>query len=165
MGRNWAIAIGINGYSNLQDLSYAERDALSMREYFEQEESFERVYHFAQDAPDIAVDRGSPISSTPSYANLRRFLRVRFEQPFLSKGDNFWFFFAGHGMRYQERDYLMPFDGDPGDISASGLSLYYVTERLRRCGADNVVLLIDACRSQGRRDGAGGIGQEIQKGS
>lgn len=89
---------------------------------------------------------------------------MRFEHPFLSAGDNLWFFFAGHGWRHEERDYLMPLDGDPGDVESTAISLYYITERLRRCGADNVVLLVDACRSaSGRRDGLG-IGQEKQQG-
>lgn len=39
-----------------------------------------------------------------------------------------------------------------------------MTDRLRRSGADNVVMLIDACRSgSGRRDSSG-FGQEKQQG-
>jgi hypothetical protein len=44
-----------------------------------------------------------------------------------------------------------PIDGDPGDIPGTALPLHYITERLPRCGADNVILLIDACRSTGDR--------------
>jgi len=89
---------------------------------------------------------------------------VRFESPFLGDGDTLWFFFAGHGIRYEDRDYLMPLDGDPGDVSSTAIPLHYVTERLRRCGADTVILLIDACRSaSGRRDGVG-VGEEKQQG-
>ena len=39
----------------------------------------------------------------------------------------------------------------------------YVTQRLRRCGADNVVLLIDACRDEDSRSGLG-IGRQEHKG-
>jgi len=163
VGKNWAITIGINGYRNLQRLSYAQRDAEAMRDYFQREVQFEQVDHFSDDSPPIAQDYGAAFDSTPTYATLRRFLRVRFEQPWLKAGDNLWFFFAGHGARHEERDYLMPLDADPGDIEGSALSLYYVTERLRRCGADNVVMLLDACRNEGRRDGLG-IGTEVQQG-
>jgi formylglycine-generating enzyme required for sulfatase activity/uncharacterized caspase-like protein len=162
MRKNFAICIGINKYSNLQHLSYAQHDAELMQSFFE-EAGFEKVYYFAKDAPNIQQDYGSPISAEPSFGNLMRFLRVRFDQPFLSSGDNFWFFFAGHGLRYQERDYLMPIDADPGNVVQTGISTYHITERLRNCGADNIILLIDACRNLGSRN-AEGIGSERLKG-
>lgn len=166
MGRNWAITIGINGYRNLQRLHYAKRDAEAMRSFFQQELSIQTVYHFSDDSPAIPQDYGPDLDSSPTYATLRRFFRVRFEQPFLRPGDNLWFFFAGHGKRYEDRDYLMPIDADPGDESDQGtwIPLNYITDRLRRSGADNVVMLIDACRSgSGRRDSSG-FGQEKQQG-
>ena len=163
MGQNWAITIGINHYNNLQALNYAKRDAEAVRDFFRNELNFEQVYHFSDDSPPIAQDYGPPIVSQPTYGILRRFLRVRFEQPFLQAGDNFWFFFAGHGIRHEERDYLMPLDADPGDVERTAIPISYVTGRLRRCGADNVVLFLDACRSQGRRAGLG-VGTEVQKG-
>ncbi|NES07736.1 MAG: hypothetical protein F6K22_36080, partial [Okeania sp. SIO2F4] len=96
---------------------------------------------------------------------LNRFLRVRFNKEFLSAGDNFWFFYSGHGMRFKDRDYLMPADADPhpDGVEYTAISLYFVTERLRRCGADNVILFLDACRSQESSKGLG-IGKEKQKG-
>ena len=164
MGRNWAITIGINGYRNLQRLNYAQQDAEAMRQLFSQELDFQHVYHFTDDSPPIPQDYGSPLDSQPTYTTLRRFLRTRFEQPFLRDGDNLWFFFAGHGIRDQNRDYLMPMDGDRSDLENSAISINYISERLRQSGADNIILLIDACRSlEGRRDGLG-IGQEKQQG-
>ncbi|MEO0409071.1 MAG: SUMF1/EgtB/PvdO family nonheme iron enzyme [Cyanobacteria bacterium P01_A01_bin.135] len=162
-GLRYAIAIGINHYHNLQPLRYAQQDANRMRQFFREDMGFEQVYYFSDDSPPIPQDYGPKITSQPTYATLRRFLRVRFEKPFLRAGDNFWFFFAGHGVRHQDRDYLMPLDADPGDIEGTSIPLSYVAERLRRCGADNVVMLVDACRSQGRRDGLG-IGSESQQG-
>ncbi len=163
MGKNWAIAIGINSYDNLQPLSYAKRDAADMRDYFLNEAGFEKVYYFAEDAPDIDLDYGPPFKPLPTFAKLDRFLDVRFEQSFLGTGDNFWFFFAGHGKRHRDRDYLLPSDVNPRNIEGTALPINYITERLRRCGADNVVLLLDACRTEGDRDGEG-IGVEKQKG-
>lgn len=164
MGQNWAITIGINGYHNLQSLNYAKSDAEAMQAFFRQELNIQTVYHFSDDSPPIKPDYGPDIRSQPTYTNLNRFFRVRFEEPFLNPGDNLWFFFAGHGKRYKERDYLMPIDVDPGDIESSGIALQYISERLRRSGADNVIMLIDACRSiSGQRDGSG-FGQEKQQG-
>ena len=92
MSQNWAICIGIDRYDNLQSLQYAKRDAEALREFFEKEAGFDKVYFFAEDAPPIPTDFGEPMHSTPSGGTLRRFLRVRFEQKFLKPSDNFWFF-------------------------------------------------------------------------
>ena len=163
MAKNWAIAIGINQYRNLQPLQFAVRDAEAMRDYFLNEVSFQQVYTFSDHSPPIQQDYGSPLDSTPSFTTLKRFLRTRFDKPFLQTGDNLWFFFAGHGIRHEDRDYLMPIDGDSGDIDGTAIPIAYVTERLRRSGADNVVLLLDACRNEGRRSGVG-VGEEVQPG-
>jgi formylglycine-generating enzyme required for sulfatase activity len=163
MGKNWAIAIGINNYDNLQPLHYARRDAEALRDFCLQDVGFEKVYYFSDDSPPIGTDSGPALRSQPTFGTLSRFLRVRFEQPFLHPGDNFWFFFAGHGKRHRDRDYLMPLDVDPGNIEGTAIPINYVTERLRRCGADNVIMLLDACRTEGDRDGEG-IGIETQQG-
>ncbi|MBW4654135.1 MAG: SUMF1/EgtB/PvdO family nonheme iron enzyme [Kaiparowitsia implicata GSE-PSE-MK54-09C] len=162
MGKNWAICIGINDYYNLKPLHYAVQDAASIRDFFQTDIGFEEVFYFADDAPPINTPRGS-MRSLPTYANLKRFFRERFKQPFLSSGDNLWFFFAGHGEPHEGHDYLMPIDVDPGNIHETALRVGDITAWLRNCGADNVVLLIDACRQQGRRSGLG-LGTEEQQG-
>ena len=164
MAKNWAIAIGINQYDNLPTLKYAVRDAELMAGWFQHEAKFDRVYLFTDTSPPI-TDANRPYKSQPSRATLRRFLRTRFDQKFLDSGDNLWFFFSGHGMRHADRDYLMPSDVDPhpDELENSAIALAYVTERLRRCGADNIVLIIDACREESRSRGLG-IGEEKQQG-
>jgi len=163
MAKNWAIAIGINQYRNLQPLHYAVRDAAAVRDYFLNEVNFQQVYYFSDNSSPIQTDSGPPLDSVPTFTTLKRFLRTRFERPFLQTGDNLWFFFSGHGIRYEDRDYLMPIDGDPGEVDGTAIPISYVTERLRRSGADNVVLLIDACRSEGKKSGLG-VGEEVQPG-
>ncbi len=154
MVKNWAIAIGVNQYDYLQPLNYAKRDAQLIQQYLQNQAGFEQIYFFSDDSPDIDGK-----STRPNRANLLRVLRQRFEHPFMSAGDNFWFFFSGHGIRHAGRDYLMPCDGDPEDIENTAIAINYVTERLRRCGADNVVLILDACRSLATRGGEG-IGRQ-----
>jgi len=164
MAKNWAICVGINHYNNMPNLQYAQRDAELMRDYFLKEAGFEKVYLLTDNSPPIN-DAGQPFNSQPTYGTLRRFLRVRFDKEFLSAGDNFWFFYSGHGMRFKDRDYLMPADADPHPegVEKTAIPLYFVTERLRRCGADNIILFLDACRSQESSRGLG-IGEEKQKG-
>ena len=127
-----------------------------MRDFLHKEAGFERVFCFTDDSEPIAGK-----STEPFRTNLLRVMRQIFDQPFMGAGDNFWFFFSGHGIRHQNRDYLMPLDGDPEDVESTGISTHDITDRLRRCGADNVVLILDACRSQGRKAGEG-IGRETE---
>ncbi|MHC5610810.1 MAG: SUMF1/EgtB/PvdO family nonheme iron enzyme [Nostoc sp.] len=154
MAKNWAIAIGINQYDYLQPLNYAKRDALLMQEFLADEAGFERIFFFSDDSPPVDGK-----STRPTRTNLLRVLRQLFENPFMGAGDNFWFFFSGHGIRYADRDYLMPCDGDPEDIENTAIAINFVSERLRRCGADNVVLILDACRNEGKKTGEG-IGRQ-----
>jgi formylglycine-generating enzyme required for sulfatase activity/uncharacterized caspase-like protein len=157
MAKNWAIAIGINNYNNLQALNFAKRDAEVMAAWFTDEAKFHKVFLFTEDSPSIPTN--PPIPTQPTYGNLRRFLRANFEKQLLGSGDNLWFFFAGHGCREAERDYLMLLDSDPGDVEHTAISVDFVTQRLRPSGADNVVLFLDACRNEGSRSGLG-IGGE-----
>ncbi|NES91609.1 caspase family protein, partial [Okeania sp. SIO2B9] len=156
MAKNWAICIGINNYNSMPNLKYAQRDAKLMQNYFLNEAGFENIYLFTDNSPSINY-AGKTFNSQPTYGRLKRFLREIFDKEFLSAGDNFWFFYSGHGMRFKDRDYLMPADADPhpDGVEDTAISLYFVTERLRRCGADNVILLLDACRSQESSKGLG----------
>ncbi|MDE1992518.1 MAG: caspase family protein, partial [Rhizobiaceae bacterium] len=164
MSENWAICIGINRYDNLKPLEFAQQDAQAMSDFFQTTARFSRVYFLAEDAPPLPSDFGNPLQSRPTFGNLMRFLRVRFEQPFLRPSDNLWFFFAGHGRRERDQDYLLPIDADPGNVEETAISVRLVTERLKRSGADNVVLLLDACRNEGARGGEG-LGLDRQRGA
>ncbi len=163
MSRNWAIAIGINGYNptSFRPLSYAKRDAELMGAFFREEAGFEEVWLYTDDSPVITVGDHT-LATLPTYGNLISLLEDKFEAPFLEKGDNLWFFFAGHGGQHLNRDYLMPKDANPRALERTAIPVSYIRERLCRCGADNVILLLDACRTEGARDG--GMGVETQPG-
>ncbi|MEH2238557.1 caspase family protein [Nostoc sp.] len=164
MGRNWAIVVGINHYENLRSLNFAKRDASAIATWFQQEAKFNQVFLFTDDSPAIAAN--SPIPTQPTFGHVRRFLRAQFENiqsPLLKPEDNLWFFFAGHGNRYKDKDYLMFSDSDPGDVEHTAISVDFITQRLRRSGADNVVLFLDACREESSRAGLG-IGEQRYQG-
>jgi len=151
MAKNWAVVIGINEYEQLpRPLKYAKRDAELMRDFLCNEAGFEKVYHFSEDSSDKQL--------LPTRSNVMRLLHIRFERPFMSAGDNFWFFFSGHGVRQNGCDYLMPTDGFPEDIANSSISVNYIIQRLRGCGADNIILILDACRDEGKS--VEGIGRQ-----
>lgn len=156
MTKNSAVVVGINQYHNLRSLKYAKRDAELVSQLLRDTAQADLVYLFSDNSPPIRTDNGADMASRPTYAVMRRFLRTRFEQPFLSEGDNLWFFFAGHGIRRKGQDYLMPADADPEDVEQTAIPVSYVKERLRRSGADNVVMLLDACRADNSRSSSSG---------
>jgi len=148
-GRNWAIAIGVNQYDRLPSLKYAERDAQEMAAFWRSID-FESVQLFDSQQGDRLRQ--------PTRANVIELLGQIAANRSLTAGDNFWFFFSGHGMLDAEgRDYLMPMEASPRSVAETGIRVSYVVEQLRQCGADNVVLLLDACRDEGRSTGAKGV--------
>ncbi len=162
MARNCAVIVGINDYDEISPLKYAKSDAERMRDFFMRDlgVGHDDLYFFTDDSPRNAQGR----KTQPTYGTLKSFLGDRFENSFLSAGDTLWFYFSGHGMPCEGRDYLLPSDGNPRSIPDLAIAIGYVTERLRRSGADNVVMLIDACRSDGAKNAGMGIGEEKQQG-
>lgn len=150
MAKNWAIVVGVNAYRHYTHLDYATRDAEAMRDFFI-EAKFDEVVCFADGLKDWE----------PEFTKIDDFLHDRFTTKVkpLAPGDNIWFFFAGHGERLKDCDYLLPSDYHPerANPEQRAISVNQVRESLLKSGADNVILLLDACRTEGR-SGGGGIG-------
>ena len=148
MANNWAIAIGINHYDHLmpaRHLQFAVRDAEYMRSFLCGQAGFapDNVLLCTDDSPAI----GS-ISTRPSLTNLQRLLLEHMHRA--ENADNFWFFFAGHGMVGRDRqDYLLPCDGYPNYLEGSAIPIQFVAACLRQCSAKNIVLILDMCRHEG----------------
>jgi uncharacterized caspase-like protein len=154
MSKNWAIVIGINRYDHLQSLDYAGQDALRISAFLQQELEFNKIFLFTDDSPDIGKK-----STRPTLTNLIKTLDEIFAQPCMGTGDSFWLFFSGHGILHQGRDYLMPADGYPSNVERTAIAVDDITAKLRDCGADNVVMILDACRKSSTRSGEG-IGRQ-----
>ncbi len=160
--KNWAIVVGINAYRHIGGLKYANRDAEAMRNFF-YEAKFDRVFCFA-DELEIPPQPDQQ-SAQPRLTDLVDFLHDRFttETPPLTSSDNCWFFFAGHGKRVNDCDYLLPQDYNPRlpNHVDRAISVNFVRESLLKSGADNVILLLDACRTEeGDRSDSLGIGDQ-----
>ena len=73
------------------------------------------------------------------------------------------FFFSGHGRRENNIDYLIPIDGY-SNVEKSGISVNYIIQQLQNSGADNIVLILDACRDKSDRlRGGEGVGKQTQQ--
>ena len=161
MTKNFAITIGINKYEHIdRPLNYAASDAEKVRDFLLLEADFDQVFYYSDYSPSI-----NNISTRPTRSGLLRLLKVTFEKEFMGAGDNFWFFFSGHGARVKGIDYIIPSDAFIEDIESSAISVNYIIQRLQRCGADNVVLILDACREQGDNlsKDIKGVGEQTEK--
>ncbi len=152
MAKNWAICIGVNHYDHLTPLQYAEQDAQAMQQFLEGQAGFNRVWLFTTSA-----DR----RQQPNRNTLCKAIDDLLREARLRAGDNFWFFSSGHRMRHEGRDYLMPADSYRTDPVGSAIPTSFITDRLGDCGADNVVLLLDACRNdENAPRGVEGLGNQ-----
>lgn len=161
MGKNWGIAIGINNYSHLSPLKYAQQDAAAILAFWHHEMKFDKVFFFGKKSP-INTFSSTSYVNIPTYGHIRHFL-THPETPKLQNGDKLWFFFAGHGLSQNDRDYLMFADSDEDNLAETALSVSRIAEDLRGWGADNVLLFLDACRSNNGSNGLG-IGKEKEQG-
>jgi GUN4-like/Caspase domain len=140
MANNWAIVVGINNYKFLPNasLKFAEQDALAIRQFLCEEAGF------AADQVLLCGD-GTAGSREATRAVLRQILLNELHRA--QNADNLWFFFSGHGLSDQ-RDYLMPIDGNPHDLHDTAIPIHFVVDQLRACQAKNIVLILDMCRNE-----------------
>lgn len=155
---DWAIVIGINAYKFLPSddhLKYAVNDALKMRQFLCEQAKF------PEENVLLCCDISLGVTSkwTPDKPDIRHLLQTEIKR---AKGaNNFWFFYAGHGIVHEHQDFLLPHDGNPDDLEATAIPISFVTNCLRDCGAENVVLVMDMCRNRSRStdEGSRDIGQ------
>ena len=155
---NIAITIGVQEYEFLTPLKYTANDAKKMREFLLDEGDFDEVFYFSDDSPKI-----NGFSTRPTRSRLELLLEDDVKTLYLKTGDNLWFFFAGHGSRENNIDYLIPIDGY-SNVEKSGISVNYIIQQLQNSGADNIVLILDACRDKGDGGRGGeGVGKQTEQ--
>jgi uncharacterized caspase-like protein len=164
MPKHVALVIGISEYRLLPKLTYAQKDAELMGQFLSETAGFNPKQGGEVCLCTLNSLEYKGYSTRPTRTELRRILRKGFTESFLDSEDCFWFFFSGHGVRYDDKDYLMPVDGDPEEPDETAIELNYVTERLTRSGAGQVVMILDACRSEGQKGSQDDFGQDIAKG-
>lgn len=139
MANNWAIVAGVNKYDFLPSspLKFAVADALAMRSFLCDEVGFKSdQVLFCGDGTEGSKRATKPV--------LRDILLHQIQRA--ENADNLWFFFSGHGIA----EHLMTIDGNPRDLTATAISIHFVTDCLRNCNAKNIVLVLDMCRSESR---------------
>ncbi|NET42272.1 caspase family protein [Okeania sp. SIO2B3] len=152
MANKFAMTIGVQEYQFVLPLKCAANDAEKMRNFLLKKAGFDEVWHYSDDS-----------SNSDEYPG-RSNIEIKLEQiGNLSMGseDYFWFFFSGHGSRHDCIEYLILSDTHK-DIQKSGISVNYVIQQLKKCGAGNIVLFLDMCRYQGIKN-IKGVGDQTEE--
>ncbi|MBE9070589.1 caspase family protein, partial [Leptolyngbya cf. ectocarpi LEGE 11479] len=158
MSTCWAIIIGINQYQGFQPLMQAQNDAVGIRRYLIDDVGF---------APENCIllsDLSTSIEQEAVYPD-RMAINDWLEticQGRVQKDDTLWFYFSGYGAQADNRDYLMPVDGDPAQIKQTGIALQDVVKDLKQAPTKNVMMVLDINRSQSALAGQA-IGTQVTK--
>jgi len=140
----YAVVFGIEQYKNISPVTYAQRDAYWMREYFTKTLGVpeENIYY----KTDIDVGKAE-------------FDKVFSQGGWLDKriGDeksDVYIFYAGHGAPdiASRTAFLIPYDGDPNYASQTGYAVDEMTSNLSQLGARSVTVFLDACFSGANRE-------------
>ncbi len=130
--RRRALVIGNNDYEELTDLNKAEGDAVSLQATLEE--------------LGFTVTLKRNISARDFDDAVDEFVDG------LERGDVAFFFFAGHGVSYQQRNFLLPADMPALDaVRESRLERYAVdaqdlVDRIYSRGVEIAFVVLDACR-------------------
>jgi len=127
-----ALVIGNNAYEQVTKLQKAVNDARAMSETLS--------------GIGFKVLRGEDLSRRDLNRQIQSFASE------IEAGDEALFFFAGHGVEINGRNYLLPTDipkatpGQEGYVTTEAIAVDSVLERIRERGARVSILVLDACR-------------------
>lgn len=132
LAQRFALVIGIDAYTALPDLRKATNDAKSVAASLEGL-GLEVSLLVDADRRQISRAMSDMVSRT-------------------GPGDEVLFYFAGHGIQIDGRNFLIPADapaagpGDEAFLMAESIAVDQVMETLKSRGAETAVLILDACR-------------------
>ncbi|MBY6056825.1 caspase family protein [Leisingera daeponensis] len=131
--RRRALVIGVDGYRNLADLQKARNDAQAVSSTLAGL-GFDVVTLYDASRRDIN-------SAVSTFANQ------------IKPGDEVLFYFAGHGVEVEGRNYLLPADvpmvnlGDESFLTSESIAADRVLGTFQRKGARSTIMILDACRN------------------
>ena len=143
-GTRWALLIGIANYPSgegfeVQQLKAPVKDVNALATFLKdpQKGNFDADYVF------ILTDEEAT----------RRDILINFNEiaKRAAPEDMVIFYFSGHGTRLSDSEttYLIPYDHDLRDVSATCIDFDDLAERIRKMAASKVVVILDACHSGG----------------
>jgi len=137
----YAVVIGIESYRNkLPKADFASHDAQVMGDYLTKVMGYEEE--------NVAVLLNDRAAKTDLEKYIEHWLPKRVEP-----GASVFIYFSGHGAPNPKTGdaYLVPYDGDPAFVDATGYPLKRLYEQAGKLQAKEVIVMLDSCFS-----GAGG---------
>nr|MBI3614096.1 ankyrin repeat domain-containing protein [Nitrospirota bacterium] len=137
----YAIVVGIESYrTKLPKADFAAHDAQTMKDYLT------KGMGFSEENVALLVNENATRTDIEKY--VEHWLPNRVE-----KDSTVFIYYSGHGAPNAKTGdaYLVPYDGDPAFVEATGYPLKRLYEQLGKLPAKEVVVLLDSCFS-----GAGG---------
>ena len=132
---SWALIIGINKYTNVNQLSFAVNDAMAVAN------SLETLFGFINGNIKVLVDEDATV------INIRRTF-LEFTNNIIKPDDRLLVFFAGHGYTSKgkrgEVGFLVPVDGDINNIDTL-IRWDELTRNADLIPAKHIFFLMDAC--------------------
>ncbi|MGF1524357.1 MAG: caspase domain-containing protein [Leptolyngbyaceae cyanobacterium] len=145
MANQWALLIGINQYSALQPLMYAQTDAVALRNFFVDE------LGVPVDQCVLLTDMSAtvePYARVPTRSEIETQLRTLCQER-VDPGDLLWIFFSGYGLTSNGQDYWLSIDADPLKLPETAIAVTRVFDILKAARTDQIFLALDTNRSQG----------------
>lgn len=128
----FAVAVEAYQKTTITPVDYAENDA---REFVKAWQAL------GAEPSDCVLLLSADATKTAIESSFKRFLNG------VSKGDTVVFFFAGHGIAFNEESYLTTHDTQPGDIKSTSIPLAVILKKVRGSKSARAMLFIDACHS------------------
>ena len=142
---NYALLIGVNEYDNVSGLQFCDADAKLMN-YALKEGGFPEDHIF------LMTSSASRDDLKPTRANIIRMIDSMVALCQRGDVETILFYFSGHGMHGQppedNNDYILPKDAVLTSLRDTSLNVReHINDRLSTAGAQNMVLIFDACRN------------------
>lgn len=131
--RRWALVIGVDGYQNLENLQKARNDAQSIS--------------------SVLSGLGFEVRTLydPGRRDINGAVSTMANQ--IDPGDEVLFYFAGHGVEVEGRNFLLPSDvpvinyGDESFLTGESIAADRILDTFQKRGARTTVMILDACRN------------------
>ena len=132
---NYAVVVGIQKYENVADAEFAANDARAMRRHL-------LALGFPNQNIVFLTDSEATKSGIDKYV-------AGWLPDHASKKSKIFFYFSGHGANdpVSHQAYLVPWDGDPSFLSATGYSISHLYRQLNRIRAGRLIVVLDSCFS------------------
>jgi hypothetical protein len=135
--KKWAVLIGVNEYSLVAKLNYCRNDVVELAQTFREKLEFPE---------DCVFEFHEKSELKPERLQIFRKLEELRKSAKVGPDDLLIFYFSGHGMNTDGKDYLLPIEASASDVENQGIPVENLVNALQKIGCKNTAMFIDACR-------------------